>query len=89
MTVLFNDKHFIMARHYIVLSLNSVSSVLYTWYKVLSLIAYHIQQIETHYVSYYGWGLTPISKFKVNCLTYIIAQIRLYGVVIYKGRDRT
>ena len=36
----------------------------------------HIQQIETHYVSYYGWGLTPISKFKVNCLTYIIARIQ-------------
>ena len=37
---------------------------------------YYIQQIETHYVSYYGWGLTPISKFKVNCLTYIIARIQ-------------
>ena len=37
---------------------------------------YYIQQIETHYVFYYGWGLTPISKFKVNCLTYIIAGIQ-------------
>ena len=30
------------------------------------IIVNHIQQIETHYVSYYGWGLTPISNIRIN-----------------------
>ena len=53
-----------------------VFNIILKKYLYIYIIIIYIQQIETHYVSYYGWGLTPISKFKVNCLTYIIAGIQ-------------
>ena len=79
--IMLRSGHFIDNRQHGFLPSKSCNTRLVDFCDSLALSLYKnirsdVQEIETHYVSYYGWGLTPISKFKVNCLAYIIAGIQ-------------